>query len=76
MWAFVKAHPVMTGVCVVCAVGGAALGPVLADPTWSLGRQIAAGTIAGLGSALIVIATRLTGAFAPNIEDDARKPRD
>jgi hypothetical protein len=72
----VKAHPVIATVCVLCTAGGAALGPVLADPSWSLSRQIAAGAIAGFGCAFIVVATRMTGAFAPDIEDDGREHRD
>jgi hypothetical protein len=76
MFDLVKAHPVIATVCVLCTIGGAALGPVLADSSWSLARQIAAGAVAGLGCGLIVVATRMTGAFAPNIEDDGREPRE
>jgi len=71
-----KAHPVITALCVICAIGGAVMGPFFTPEGWSLTRQIAAGTVAGMGCALIVAATRITGAFAPDIEDDGREPRD
>jgi hypothetical protein len=75
MLASMKAHPVITGLCISCTVGGVLLAPWFTPDDWSLGRQIVGGAIAGLGCGLIIVATRITGAFGNDIEDDGRENR-
>jgi hypothetical protein len=54
-------HPVLTAVFVTCTLAGAGLGFALLSDDWSALRRIAAGGVAGAGSALLVTATRMFG---------------
>ena len=58
---FVASHPVIAGLFAVCTLSGAVAGAVYLPDEWSLARRLAAGAVAGAGSALIVSATRLIG---------------
>jgi hypothetical protein len=58
---FAASHPVITALLIGCALAGAAAGALLLPDDWSLARRIAAGAVAGAGSALLVTATRLIG---------------
>ena len=58
---FVASHPVIAALIAACALAGAAAGAVYLPDDWSLARRIAAGAVAGAGSALLVTATRLIG---------------
>ena len=54
-----RRHPVITGLLVACTLAGAALGPLLLTEEWSLARRVLAGAMAGAGTALLVVATKL-----------------
>jgi hypothetical protein len=71
-----KAHPVITGLCIVCTICGAVVAPWFTPDDWSLVRKLVAGAMAGLSCAMIILATRMTGAFADDIEDDGREKRE
>jgi hypothetical protein len=58
---FLASHPVIATLIAVCALAGAAVGAAYLPDDWSLARRIAAGAVAGAGSALLVTATRLIG---------------
>ena len=56
-----RRHPVLTGVFLAAALVGAALGFALLGDDWSALRRIAAGAVAGAGSALLITATKMFG---------------
>jgi hypothetical protein len=58
---FVESHPVIAALIAACTLAGAVAGAVYLPDDWSLARRIAAGAVAGAGSALLVTATRLIG---------------
>jgi hypothetical protein len=58
---FAATHPWITALFAVCAVAGAVAGAVYLPEDWSLARRLAAGALAGTGSALLVTASRLIG---------------
>ena len=56
-----RAHPVITGVIVVCVVGGAIAGEMYLPMEWHAARRIAAGVVSGAGCGLMIVATRVVG---------------
>lgn len=56
-----RRHPVLCGIFLACTLVGAALGFALLGDDWSALRRIAAGGVAGAGSALLVTATKMFG---------------
>ena len=66
----IKTHPVITAVLVGSMGIGAAVGQLYGPEDWSDSRKIAAGVIAGIGCAAMVVASRMVGAFGHDIEDD------
>ncbi|MBW2463080.1 MAG: hypothetical protein JRH11_15630 [Deltaproteobacteria bacterium] len=66
----IKTHPVITAVLVGSTGAGGALGLLYGPEDWSDSRNIAAGVVAGIGCAAIVVASRMVGAFGQDIEDD------
>jgi hypothetical protein len=56
---FVRDHPVITSVMVVCTVAGAVLGACLLTQDWSLARRIAGGAMSGAGVGLLITATKM-----------------
>ncbi len=56
-----RAHPVITGVMVVCTVVGAVAGALYLPVEWHTARRLAAGVFSGAGCGLIIVATRLVG---------------
>lgn len=58
---FVRTHPWVTAIMLVCTVGGAFAGPFLFDETWPLARQIAAGAFGGAWVGLITTVTKMIG---------------
>jgi hypothetical protein len=52
---------VIAALIAACTLAGAVAGAVYLPDDWSLARRIAAGAVAGAGSALLVTATRLIG---------------
>lgn len=59
----VRRHPVLTAIMIASTLLGALAGLLWLDFEWSVTRRLLAGAIAGAGSALIVLATRMLGAF-------------
>ena len=51
----------ITGVMVVCIVGGAGLGLWGLDPEWSGVRRLAGGIVGGAGVGLLITATKMMG---------------
>jgi hypothetical protein len=58
---FVATHPWITALFAACALAGAVAGVLYLPEDWSLARRLAAGALAGTGSALLVTAPRLIG---------------
>jgi hypothetical protein len=58
---FAATHPWITALFAVCALAGAVAGALYLPEDWPLARRLAAGAVAGAGSALLVTATRLIG---------------
>ena len=56
-----RAHPVITGIMIGCALIGAVSGILLLPEEWMLVRRIAAGTVAGGGIGLTITATKMIG---------------
>ena len=62
-----KDHPWVTLLIALFGIVGMALGPTLTSQEWPLWRQLVGGLVGGLSCGLIIMATRLMGAFS---EDD------
>ncbi len=59
MTEWIRQHPVIAGILAVAAIAGAVVGLLYLDPTWSAGRRIAAGGLAGGGIGFLMTATRM-----------------
>jgi hypothetical protein len=54
-----RRHPVITATFAVCIAAGVAAAVVWLPEDWALVRRLAAGAVAGAGTALFITATRL-----------------
>jgi hypothetical protein len=59
--ASLRRHPVLTGTIMACTLVGAVLGFALLSQDWSALHRIAAGAVAGAGSAFVITATKMYG---------------
>jgi hypothetical protein len=69
-WKAARAHPWITAISVLCAVGGAALSWAFELEGLSPLRRLLAGALAGAGIAYLIVATRILGAFAEDEDED------
>ena len=60
-WASARAHPVITATLLVCTALGAVFGFSLLTEEWSAARRILAGGFAGVGTGLLITATKMLG---------------
>ena len=58
---FVRLHPWITAIMLICTVGGGVAGPWLLEETWSLARQIGAGAFLGAWIGLTITVTKMIG---------------
>jgi hypothetical protein len=56
---WLREHPVIAAIFVICTVAGAGAGVVYLPEDWALLRRLAAGAISGAGVALFSTVTRL-----------------
>lgn len=63
MLAKLREYPISSVTMVVITLAGAAAGPYWTSPEWSLGRQLAAGAVAGFGVAFLIVLTHIIGAY-------------
>jgi len=57
--AFARRHPVVAGTLAAATLLGAVAGAFLLSGEWSLAHRIAAGAVAGLGTGLLLTATKM-----------------
>ena len=57
--ALVRRHPVVAATLLATSALGAVLGAFLITGEWSVARRIAAGTVAGAGTGLLLTATKM-----------------
>ena len=72
----IKAHPFITAFVVICTVAGGVAGLYLPFEDWGLARRIIAGAVGGFGCGLIIVTTRLVGAFGDEPEDEPTRSGD
>ncbi len=58
-----KEHPLIAIMLLGLSAAGALAGFVWLPPDWSVLRRLAAGAVAGVGIALLLMATRIMGAW-------------
>ncbi len=58
-WQHLRAHPVITGIIVLCTLGGVSASFYLAPSDWSLWRTIIAGLCAGAFGGLCIVAPKM-----------------
>ena len=51
-----RRHPIVFASTIACIIGGLVLGPILLPTDWTLSRQLSIGTLAGVFSAICLIA--------------------
>lgn len=73
MWEWMKKHPVLSWLMVLSVVGGGIAGALFLPEEWGLMRRILGGLMSGVGVGIILLGSRMLGAFG---ETDWDEPRD
>jgi len=65
IWRMLSKHPIMTAVFIGSGVLGAVLGYLFLPEDWALWRKLTGGAFAGAFHGLLIIFSRMAGAWRP-----------